>query len=167
MVAAFLVLRLRRVLGRHKGDGSPGQDPFTPDKHSDQRVQTRENNVVQLPDQKDLTSKQDDAEKDDAEKDDKEKVEAEKIPETPLDGELDKISAASPDFERQEFLVGARAAFEVIIQAFAEGDTELLDSLLSDEVYNNFLQAIRAREADKTTCEHTSVRVVSTALIEA
>lgn len=154
MIAAFLILRLRSVLGRHKEDGLPGQDPFTLDQTPDQRTQTREDNVIQLPEQKDALG-------------DDEVIEAEKIPETPLDAELNKIQSASPDFDRQEFLVGARTAFEMIIQAFAEGDTELLDSLLSDEVYNNFLQAIRAREAEKQTLENTLVRIVSGDMIEA
>lgn len=64
-------------------------------------------------------------------------------------------------------MVGARTAFEMIVQAFAEGDTELLQNLLNDEVYNNFLQAIRAREAEGQTLENTLVRIRGAEAIEA
>ena len=77
------------------------------------------------------------------------------------------IKAASTDFDSKEFLVGARTAFEMIIQTFAEGDTDLLNALLSNEVYNNFLQAIRAREAENQTLENSLVRIVNTEMLEA
>ncbi len=55
----------------------------------------------------------------------------------------------------------------MIIQTFAEGDTDLLNALLSNEVYNNFLQAIRAREAENQTLENSLVRIVNTEMLEA
>ena len=55
----------------------------------------------------------------------------------------------------------------MIVQAFAEGNTELLETLLNNDVYNNFLQAIRSREAEKQTLENNLVRIVSTEIIEA
>ena len=87
--------------------------------------------------------------------------------ETPLDAGFTQIQIASPDFDRTEFLVGARTAFEMIIQAFAEGDRELLESLLSDEVYGNFLAAITSREGANETLENTLIRIVSGDPIEA
>jgi len=153
MIAAFLILRLRSVLGRHKDSGEPQQrsqpDPFQPD-------QAKENgdNVISLPDHGPIEEHE-------------EKAEEEQKPETPLDIGLAQIKAASADFDRTEFLVGARTAFEMIIQAFAEGDTDLLNSLLSDEVYNNFLTAIRAREAENQTLENTLVRIVNGEMLEA
>ena len=153
MIAAFLILRLRSVLGRHKDSGDPQQrnqhDPFQPDP-----AQEKGDNVIALPDHGPAV-------------DDEEEPEEEPKPETPLDIGLAQIKAASPDFDRTEFLVGARTAFEMIIQAFAEGDTDLLNSLLSDEVYNNFLSAIRSREAENQTLENTLVRIVNAEMLEA
>ncbi|MDP6925457.1 MAG: Tim44/TimA family putative adaptor protein [Rhodospirillales bacterium] len=161
MIAAFLILRLRSALGRHKEDGLPRQDPFTPDNRPgqspDQRPQASEENIIPLPGQADSFVKPEDGAA----------AEAETVPETPLDAELNKIQSVSPDFDRQEFMVGARTAFEMIVQAFAEGNANLLDSLLSDEVYSNFLQAIRSREANNQTLENTLVRIVSADMIEA
>tara|TARA_B100000315_G_scaffold35811_1_gene30482 strand:- start:1049 stop:1747 length:699 start_codon:yes stop_codon:yes gene_type:complete len=153
MIAAFLILRLRSVLGRHKDSGDPQQrnqhDPFAPDQGNENG-----DNVIALPDHGPTDSVEDEPE-------------MEQKPETPLDAGLAQIKNASADFDRTEFLVGARTAFEMIIQAFAEGDTDLLNSLLSDEVYNNFLQAIRAREAENQTLENTLVRIVNAEMLEA
>ena len=153
MIAAFLILRLRSVLGRHKDSGEPPQrnqpDQFSADPQSENG-----DNVISLPNQGV-------AENDDAEE------EIEQEPETPLDIGINQIRNAAPEFDRTEFLVGARTAFEMIIQAFAEGDTVLLESLLNNEVYNNFLQAIRSREAENQTLENTLVRIVNGEMIEA
>jgi len=153
MIAAFLILRLRSVLGRHKDSGDPQQrnqsDPFAPD-----QAQENGDNVIALPDHGPIVEPE-------------EEPEAEQKPETPLDIGLAQIKDASADFDRTEFLVGARTAFEMIIQAFAEGDTDLLNSLLSDDVYSNFLAAIRAREAENHTLENTLVRIVNAEMLEA
>ena len=153
MIAAFLILRLRSVLGRHKDSGDSQQrnqhDPFASDQNNENG-----DNVISLPDHAPIETVE-------------EETEAEKKPETPLDVGLAQIKDVSTDFDHTEFLVGARTAFEVIIQTFAEGDTDLLNSLLSDEVYNNFLQAIRAREAENQTLENSLVRIVNTEMLEA
>jgi predicted lipid-binding transport protein (Tim44 family) len=154
MIAAFLILRLRSVLGRHKDSGEPQQrnqaDPFAADPSNENG-----DNVIALPDAKLNKVAEEAPEEKDPE------------PQTPVDTGVAQISKASPDFDRTEFLVGARTAFEMIIQAFAEGDTELLESLLNNEVYSNFLQAIRSREAENQTLENTLVRIVSGEMIEA
>ncbi len=41
---------------------------------------------------------------------------------------------------------GAKVAYEMIVQGFAEGDRKSLRTLLSNEVYQGFDQAITARE---------------------
>ncbi len=156
MIAAFLILRLRSVLGRHKDSGDPQQRNQTDAFSSDPKKQkdTSNGNVIALPDHGPVDG-------------DADEEEAEKQPETPLSAGLAQIKSVSPDFDDTEFLVGARTAFEMIIQAFAEGDTDLLNSLLNNEVYNNFLQAIRSREADNHKLENTLVRIVSGEMIEA
>ncbi len=153
MIAAFLILRLRSVLGRHKDSGEPQQrnqqDPFAADPSNENG-----DNIIALPDHGPVDL-------------DNDEEDEEQIPETPLDIGISQIKKASPEFDKTEFLVGARTAFEMIIQAFAEGDTDLLESLLNKEVYNNFFQAIRSREAENQTLENTLVRIVSGEMIEA
>ena len=51
-----------------------------------------------------------------------------------------------PRFDAQHFVTGARAAYEMIVMAYAEGDRRSLKNLLSREVYEGFETAIRERE---------------------
>jgi predicted lipid-binding transport protein (Tim44 family) len=59
---------------------------------------------------------------------------------------LGRIHQADPSFDEPQFLAGARAAFEMIIAAFAASDTETLKTLLAPPVLANFGAAITARE---------------------
>jgi predicted lipid-binding transport protein (Tim44 family) len=56
------------------------------------------------------------------------------------------LKARQPDFDPSRFLTGARAAYEQIVKAYAEGDRETLKPLLSPEVMENFERAMVARE---------------------
>lgn len=153
MIAAFLILRLRNVLGRHRHDGRPeegGFEPGTP-------ISPKDDNVISLPD----------AAGDAGTITDLDTPLEDRPPETPLDAGFTQIKIASPDFDREEFMVGARTAFEMIIQAFAEGDRDLLKSLLSEEVYGNFEAAITSRENANEKLENTLIRIVSADPLEA
>jgi predicted lipid-binding transport protein (Tim44 family) len=59
---------------------------------------------------------------------------------------LEKIANADPRFAPRSFLEGAKLAYEMIVQAFAQGDKSNLKTLLSREVYEGFAGAIEARE---------------------
>src|SRR6058998_224055 len=52
-----------------------------------------------------------------------------------------------PSFDPRHFLTGARAAYEMIVTAYAQGDRRTLKNLLSKEVYDGFEAAIKDREA--------------------
>lgn len=78
---------------------------------------------------------------------------------------LDAVAAADPSFSGQGFLQGARAAYEMIVAAFAKGDRTELKILLSADVFNGFSAAIAARDARGETIEHTFV-ALDRALIE-
>ena len=69
-------------------------------------------------------------------------------------------------FEPQAFITGAEAAFRIIVSAFAAGDRVRLRSLLTDETYSAFEQAIAAREAAGET-QHTEIRDILEAEIRA
>jgi predicted lipid-binding transport protein (Tim44 family) len=80
---------------------------------------------------------------------------ADKGAETIDDGvELTGLAAVrhlDPTFDVTRFVGGAKAAYEMIVRAFAEGDRETLKNLLSPEVYASFEGAIAAREAEGRT----------------
>ena len=62
---------------------------------------------------------------------------------------LDAIYAADKSFDPEAFERGARAAYELIIGAFARGDRKALKPLLDDDVYDPWIEAIEAREQAK------------------
>jgi predicted lipid-binding transport protein (Tim44 family) len=78
-----------------------------------------------------------------------------------------QIRAADPSFDTTGFASGARGAFEMIVHAFASGDTANLRPLLSDEVYERFAEAIRHRVDAKETHETTLVAIKSADIEEA
>ena len=60
---------------------------------------------------------------------------------------LKTIGDADPTFSPKSFLEGAKAAYEMIVTAFAQGDRKTLKTLLEKEVYDGFDKAIADREA--------------------
>lgn len=68
---------------------------------------------------------------------------------------LDALAGADRNFDPDSFLSGARAAYEMIVTAFADGERAALQPLLSDDVYKSFEGAIAAREKkDLTVDQH-------------
>jgi len=56
------------------------------------------------------------------------------------------LAGTDPEFDAKHFITGARAAYEMIVNAYAEGDRRTLKNLLSREVYDGFEAAIVERE---------------------
>ena len=80
---------------------------------------------------------------------------------------LNQIHRADPSFDPTQFLEGARAAFEMIVTAFANADKAELRPLLSDEVFQQFVTAIDERVAAKETLETRILRLDSADIVEA
>jgi predicted lipid-binding transport protein (Tim44 family) len=85
----------------------------------------------------------------------------------PLAAGLTQLKAADRNFDERSFLKGARGAFELIVNAFAAGDTAALKPLLSADVYRSFAEAIQQRQAAKETHETNLVTVKECDLVEA
>jgi len=60
---------------------------------------------------------------------------------------LDAIAAADRNFAPAPFLSGARAAYDMVVHAFAADDTATLGNLMAPEAFANFDNAIKARAA--------------------
>lgn len=65
----------------------------------------------------------------------------------PAGGGVAEIMGADPSFDPGHFLTGARAAYELIVQAFANGDRAALRPLLTTRVFSSYDKAITEREA--------------------
>ena len=78
---------------------------------------------------------------------------------TALAGGLDAIAREDKDFDPKHFIAGARAAYEMIVLAYAEGDRRTLKNLLSRDVYDGFEAAIKERESKGETVESRFVAI--------
>jgi len=70
---------------------------------------------------------------------------------------FDAISATDRSFDPRGFTTGAKAAYEMIVNAFNEGDRKTLKTLLSREVFDSFAQAISDRESRGETVQSSFV----------
>jgi predicted lipid-binding transport protein (Tim44 family) len=124
MIAAFLVLRLRSILGKRQGyerqvpPVQPGPALPAAGPIIDARAEPPQPAAEQT------------------------------VPEaaSPTGQALAQMRALDPTFDSARFLAGADQAFRMIVAAFAAGDRVGLRALLSDETYKAFDQAITARE---------------------
>ena len=150
-LAVFIFLRLRSVLGQRTGRERPPYDPYS----ARDAVRTPANDkVVSLPTRNSEVTQPAESAKPPA---DRWKGIAESG--TPIAAGLDAIAAADGDFDGASFLTGARAAYEMIVTAFAEGDRRSLKNLLSREVYEGFESAISDRESRGETAETRFVSI--------
>ncbi len=161
MIAVFLVLRLRGVLGKRDGnDGSGFRNLFQEVDAEEESAQ--DNKVVNLADR---SGKSDVTDKIHADTDAEQKVD-ESIDESPLAAGLGQLHRYDKTFNEEDFLVGARVAFEMILNAYASGDADALRPLLSNEVYSNFAKAIQDREQAGHVMEDTLVGIMKSEIVE-
>ena len=114
MIAGFIILRLRSILGRKTGHDSKVFPNFADKKFS-------------MP-----------------------KQEAE-----PKTQNLEVLEGK----EKKEFLRGAEIAYESVLTSFATGDLIKLKALLSQNMFSNFSDAIKARNKENIKSEFTFIGV--------
>jgi len=77
------------------------------------------------------------------------------------------IVRADATFDPDTFLKGARAAYEIIVTAFAEGNRKTLKGLLSRDVYEGFAGAIGDREGRGEQVDQSFVGIKAADIVEA
>src|SRR5271168_4853154 len=80
---------------------------------------------------------------------------------------LDAIAAADRSFSPQDFLAGARVAYDMVVHAFAAGDSATLRNLMTPEAFANFDNAIRSRAAAGQTMTTTVVSLDDATIVGA
>jgi predicted lipid-binding transport protein (Tim44 family) len=141
--AAFIILRYGAMLGEKTGRDADGQPP---------RPLQEFERVIQLP------------ERDRA---------ATVIPIVPekdygaLNETFAGMRAVDRQFTPEEFLNGARAAFEMVVEAFNTADRETLKMLLSKEIYAEFDAALKAQEEEKRSRFTTLIAITEAKVAEA
>jgi predicted lipid-binding transport protein (Tim44 family) len=131
MVAGFIVLRLRNVLGRRTGH-EPGRDGPAPVPRPGSPAP---DNVVNLP--TGLSRRPSGPQTVDIEP---------AYQGTPHEAGMVQVKLADPSFSAEGFLQGSGKAFEMIVAAYAKNDLDTLRTLLSPDVYAQFASAIQDRE---------------------
>jgi predicted lipid-binding transport protein (Tim44 family) len=150
-LAVFIFLRLRSVLGQRTGRERPPYDPYS----ARDAVRTpASDKVVALPTR---GAEPAPAPVEAVEPTERWKGVAEQG--SAVAAGLDAIAAEDNSFDAKHFLAGARAAYEMIVTAFAEGDRRSLKNLLSRDVYEGFETAIREREGRGETTETRFVSI--------
>src|SRR5437588_10520160 len=151
-LAVFIFLRLRSVLGQRTGRERPPYDPYsardsvrTP--ASDKVVALPTRGAEAAPQQVEPAPAPADRWKGVAEEG------------TAIASGLDAIAAEDNSLDAKHFLAGARAAYEMIVTAFAEGGRRSLKNLLPRGVYDGFENAIRERENRGETTETRYVSI--------
>jgi predicted lipid-binding transport protein (Tim44 family) len=143
MIAAFLVLRLKGILGKRTGYERPPQP-----------IQPREATVAATPVQGGATVQPTSATK---------RIVPEPV--TPIGQKLAQMEAIDRNFSPGSFLDGAEKAFHIILRGFAAGDRAALRPLLGEDTWHAFDQAITERE--KASHTHvTDVRAIHAVTIE-
>jgi predicted lipid-binding transport protein (Tim44 family) len=151
LLAGFIILRLVSVLGRRTGNERRQENPLGVER----TPVPGEAKPVDLPgrDRAPLAPQTPGASAFDRE--------------TPLGKTLSRIMMADHSFDPDGFLDGARGAYQMVTEAFAQGDRETLRSLLSPDVLRDFESAIAEREAKNQTMQTTIVDILKSDITEA
>ncbi len=155
VIVAALIFQLRRVLGERDEGEQPmqGPDPFTarpaPQEHS-----------AQSPLERAMGAKPVDA-----------RVLNDGVPHSdePLSVNqgLQQIKDFDSEFDERAFVQGARAAFEMIVKAYARGDLETLKNLLAPKLYDHFAEDAKARAQKDYTMETNIHRLAHSTIVAA
>lgn len=147
ILAVFVVWKLKSVLGtRVDIDRRPGPQPV--DKTS------QPGNVIRLPGAAERSSAGEREPAADVARNDKGR------------SAVAAIVAADSKFDSARFVAGVRAAYEIIIEAFARGDQATLSNLLSTEVLGSFANEIDRRQKAGETASTRIVAINDIELID-
>lgn len=150
-LAVFIFARLRSVLGQRTGQERPPYDPYSRDPA---KPVAGRDKVVSLP-----TRGNDAPATADADAPSGDRWGGLVAAGSAAAAGLSEIAKRDPGFNAQEFIGGAKAAYEMIVSAFAEGDRRTLKNLLAKDVFDGFASAIADRENQGQTMESRFVSI--------
>lgn len=154
-IAIFVLLRLRAVLGHKIGHDQPPPMPRDVPDESDRVVQVMPRSqgtviegeaipVAPSPESQAALAK---------------------LPE-PMRATLEEVAKLDSEFSLSEFLRGARAAFDMVLEAYANDQRDTLKMLLSKEVFENFKKELDEAKKSGNRTETTLVSLLSAKLLD-
>lgn len=166
ILAVVVFLKLRSVLGRRTGDEQARIERYKSQRAAQQQAAAANEKIVTLPRREREEVKPEPVVRE-SDADRSQRMTKFAGGDSAIAGGLIDIANADHAFDPAEFMKGARAAYEMIVMAFAEGNRKLLGDLLGPEVNQGFVAAIADRESRKETIEQSFVGITSADLIEA
>lgn len=165
IVAVIAVLKLRSVLGRRSDeDDTRIERRAREEVHNPAAAPATSDKVVSLP-RRDREEQRVDSPLEMEEAEDRVREFA-RGDATVANG-LIAIRKLDPEFEPEQFLDGARQAYEIIVTSFAEGNRKALRDLLSKDVLEGFSNAMSEREARGERIEQNFVGINKADILEA
>ena len=143
VLAVVIFVRLRSVLGRRTGNERPPYDPYAARDAGAPGAPKHNEPVVALPQGRSAPVHETSVP---SVEDIEAKLGSHAPKDSPLRQSLTQLLRVDPGFTPEQFLDGAKAAYEMIVTAFADGDRQMLRQLLGDDVYEGFETAIDERE---------------------
>ena len=151
LIAGFILLRLRSVLGQH----GAADDPDFLNRLKKPAAEVVDP-IVQLPEKLTKTKQKEEPDTYLALIEDEKTVAA-----------LNAVKAKDAQFTAGWFLNGAHYAFEMVFDAFNKGDKPTLKNLLSDALYQQFSDEIDARDKQENRADSTLVAITAKDIVQA
>jgi predicted lipid-binding transport protein (Tim44 family) len=164
VIAAVVFMRLRSVVGRRTDDDEARIERYRSQRSAQQQAPTN-GKVVTLPRREPVPAEAQPPRENTADRD----LRMTKFAggNAPLARGLIDIAGKDAVFDPTEFMKGGRAAYEMIVMGFAEGNRNLLRDLLSSEVFAGFAEAIHTREEARQKVDQSFVGITSASMVEA
>ena len=171
IIAIFVIFKLRSVLGQRSDNERPPFDPYRSDENTknhqdDGDAENANDNVVTLP-QKGSGRKSASRASGRPENPAITQIDNVAGKRTKLNKTLKSILERDASFEPDSFVSGAKLAYEMIVNAFADGDKKTLKSLLSKEVYGGFAEAIDERVSNGEKVQSSFVGIEKASIVGA
>ncbi len=151
VIALVLVFKIRSELGKHD-DYDRSSSNFDPEKLN----KKQEDNVIPLREDQKQANRSADVE---------DKIDIDKMISKTADGNkelennLKALHEADERFNPDNFLFGAKKAYEMIVTAFAQDDRDTLKNLLAEEVFKGFETALDDRADRGHSVDSTMVGI--------
>ncbi|EJF76151.1 Tim44/TimA family putative adaptor protein [Bartonella birtlesii] len=146
VIMVIVFVQLRNVLGKRIGFEKPPFDPYSRCYKKQAETETAED-IVSFPHQGN------------SQKSNFSEIDAISPAGSVLNEGLRALCKIDSHFSPQFFIKGARAAYEIIVTAFARGDRDKLKKLLSQDVFESFCAAIEERENNNERIQFTFVGI--------
>lgn len=164
VVAVVAIVKLRSVLGRKTSDDDARIEQRRREAQMQRTAASSSEKVVALP-RRDREPEPADSAVSVAEVE--ARIKSFAGDDTALAERLTDILKLDPKFDPDQFLRGARQAYEMIVTAFAEGNRRTLRDLLSTDVLDSFSRAIGEREQRGQVIDQSFVGINKADILEA